>query len=239
MSAWNVRMEVRFDETLVRGIKLWLSKMEGKNINKKLLQENSIDSDYIKYLQLLYDQGYGLKIIAREIGTSYSKLRTIFSHFGIKIRKGRDVSTEITNKFRSERVRGIKNPWSDTKVRERFHSRGIQGIFVDRKGRRIWLRSTWEYIFAKWLDNQEFDWDYEKTKYILENGESYTPDFTIYEGNEIRIIEIKGYLKDKQYKVDMLRMQYGLNISIIDNISDYCESYNKELCEWKHRVQKK
>lgn len=49
-----------------------------------------------------------------------------------------------------------------------------------------------------------------------------------------KIVEIKGYWKDKSYKVDLLKDTYNLPIILIDDIQPYCETdIKKEIKLWK------
>jgi hypothetical protein len=200
---------------------------------------HSVPIEAVKYLKSIYDEGYGIKVLARELGLTYSRMRALFEYCDIEIRRGYGVSTEVTRKFRSESVSGDKNPWYDwCNNRPEMHkkvSRGIQGKFTRMNGDTVWLRSTWEFIFARWLDKNGIDWLYEGRQYKLSNGEGYRPDFILLEnGKEKYVIEIKGYFKNRMYKVDLLRKDYPeLKIIVINKITDYCKDYKKELNEWR------
>lgn len=197
-----------------------------------------------QYLKEVYDSGYGLKVLAREFNMSYTKMRTLFKKLKIPLREGQSVVTEPLKKFRSEKLEG-NNPWTDWTSKPQGHnknmSKGIQGYFIDRLNRKVWLRSTWEFIFAKWLDSQDLDWGYEGIQYKLENGESYRPDFSIYEnGKLVKIIEIKGYFKNRDHKAKMLSNEYGIKVDTILDIEKYTEiGYNRERKEWKQLTESK
>lgn len=65
----------------------------------------------------------------------------------------------------------------------------------------IWMRSSWEIKFAKWLSKHEIEWIYEPKEFDL-NNTTYTPDF--YLPKKDIYIEIKGYWRDdarKKYKL--------------------------------------
>lgn len=114
---------------------------------------------------------------------------------------------------------------------------GIQGYFKTKAGKYIWLRSSWEYIYAKWLDAQNIKWGYELTTYKID-AESYRPDFFILDENDniSKIVEIKGSpYKSRLYKVDVFKKLYpDIDIIIIYNIMLFSKStYVKELKEWK------
>lgn len=71
---------------------------------------------------------------------------------------------------------------------------------------KIWLRSTYELAYAKWLDSIEKDWLYEPHAFDLGNT-TYTPDFFLIKDN--KFIEIKGYLwNNAKIKIDLFRKEY-------------------------------
>lgn len=58
------------------------------------------------------------------------------------------------------------------------------------KYKSIWMRSSWEVAYAKYLDNLRIKWSYEPKTFDLGNT-TYTPDFYLPETDTY--IEIKGY----------------------------------------------
>ena len=75
----------------------------------------------------------------------------------------------------------------------------------------IYMRSSWEVIFAKWLDMWELSWLYEPKAFDLGNT-TYTPDFYVQEINSY--IEVKGFWReDAKKKFDLFREKY-CNIKI-------------------------
>ena len=97
---------------------------------------------------------------------------------------------------------------------------------------------SWEYIYAKWLDLHNIVWDYEGKQFVLSNGESYRPDFTITDSRGDHIVELKGYFKNRLYKVEMLKKEYPqIKIVVIDSIKDYTSNYRKELNSWKQLIK--
>jgi hypothetical protein len=66
------------------------------------------------------------------------------------------------------------------------------------KGRqgKIWMRSSWEVAYAKWLDKNGIAWEYELKYFYIGKGrwtgETYTPDF--YLKKEAKYVEVKGHL---------------------------------------------
>jgi len=104
----------------------------------------------------------------------------------------------------------------------------------------VWLRSSWEYVIAKWLDKNNLIWKYELKQFKFENI-VYRPDFFIFDENNTlkQIIEVKGYWKDKVYKFYELKKFYAENISkdvelvLITEINNYTENIGQDTKLWK------
>ena len=60
----------------------------------------------------------------------------------------------------------------------------------------IWMRSSWEVAYAKYLDKNNLKWEYERDTFNLKNT-TYTPDFYLPETNQY--VEIKGYMHSEAY----------------------------------------
>jgi hypothetical protein len=72
--------------------------------------------------------------------------------------------------------------------------------------KNIYMRSTWEIKFAKWLDKQNISWKYEPKTFKL-GVTSYTPDF--YLPKQRLYIEIKGFWReDAILKVELFYRLY-------------------------------
>ena len=70
---------------------------------------------------------------------------------------------------------------------------------------RLYMRSSWEVLYAKWLDSRSEAWTYEP-RFILSNGYAYLPDFQLSSGV---IIEVKGYMRpDAAVKWHMFEVEY-------------------------------
>ena len=74
-------------------------------------------------------------------------------------------------------------------------------IFEYENGsRKMKLRSSYELFYAKWLDKNNIEWEYEP-RYTLSNGMSFSPDFKLFRHSEcgiiVEIVEIKGYWTEK------------------------------------------
>jgi len=71
----------------------------------------------------------------------------------------------------------------------------------------VWLRSTWELAYAKYLDKKQISWFYEHKAFELSNNSTYRPDFYLLKKR--KYIEIKGYMRyDAQEKLDLFRQEY-------------------------------
>lgn len=70
--------------------------------------------------------------------------------------------------------------------------------FCDRKGRWYRFKSSWELAYARYLDAQGKDWEYEPRSYPLVECVKYTPDFEVYEaGRLVDMVDVKGWLDDR------------------------------------------
>lgn len=76
------------------------------------------------------------------------------------------------------------------------------------------LRSSLEYIYARYLDYMNIGWTYEHKTYSLSNGVRYKPDFLLETGE---YVEIKGAF-NFQYdlpKVQLFESEYNVKVSIL------------------------
>jgi len=214
--------------------------------NKRTFIASNISRIYPKeysfaksYISSLYDQGYGLKSIAKKVELTPTRIRTLFSILGIEINKGNNIIYDKTREIRSENLKILyksRSGWFKTFDRKTNKtSRGIQGHYYNRtKNKFVWLRSTYEYIYAKWLDCHNIEWDVEQQTFQLENT-TYRPDFFIYEkGTLKKIVEIKGFWDRGIVKTEELSKKLDIEIILIKDIEPYITTtYNKEILEWK------
>lgn len=187
---------------------------------------------------LYWNKEYGLKEIASLLGITYSKTRTLFTLAGIEHRKGRGVITSRLKKSRSDRALD-NNPWTDWPTKNpglaKRNGRGIQGVYEGK-----WLRSTYEFIYAKWLDRTNQTWKYEESQYQTPFG-GYRPDFFIYKDSKLSaIVEIKGLWystsEERIKKTNFLKQTLDIPVSIITDVTPYIEAgsnYEKEKLIWK------
>jgi len=91
-----------------------------------------------------------------------------------------------------------------------FKNSGWRGKGEYYKG--IWLRSSYEVKYAKYLDKNNIKWQYEPKTFDLGNT-TYTPDFHLLEKNTY--IEIKGWFTDKaKNKIEIFKALYP-NVDLI------------------------
>jgi hypothetical protein len=184
----------------------------------------------------------GFKLIARELGITYTVCRRLLIKIlKIDTRKGTSVVTEKLKKFRKQKaVDEIKNNQGFASYQARKNnrsnkiSRGIGGYYWNKTfNKYVWLRSSWEYIYAKWLDSKNIKWDVE-VKYYFFDGGKYLPDFFIYNDklDTIKtIVEIKGgYSKwDREHYKKIKEVE----IVVIKNIKQFINEDSSELKERK------
>lgn len=196
-------------------------------------------------IEKIYEEGHGFKTIAKSLDLSYSVCRKLcVDYIGIDYRKGMNVVTDVLRQKRSDNVKGEKSPWYDWPKRmpqlSLKNGRTIQGYYTKKDGNIVWLRSTYEFIIAKWLDKLNADWKVEEKCYVLSNGERYRPDFFVYENNELKtIIETKSryFNKDnREYKFHMFKEEYDLECMLVTDITKFTnKTYHQELKEWKQQ----
>ncbi|MFA5585345.1 MAG: hypothetical protein WDA02_02205 [Saccharofermentanales bacterium] len=231
---------------------------------KKLYHDKNkliLDNRFFLSKEFLYNKyvinGQGIKSIIKDFNLpiSYSVLRFyMINFFDIKLRDNKDI-TPFLRKRRSIKALNEKNNeigffnkdiQKEIKIKT-SNKRGVQGYYYNKSlNKYVWLRSSWEYIYAKWLDKNKYLWDIEYKTFNISNNLSYRPDFFIFDNNMniIKIVEIKGYWKDKLYKFNELKennTNINIDIVLIDRIKPYTDKgFKKELSEWKKiRILKK
>ena len=215
-------------------------KYKNDYILKCLIEENKFKFNiFEKSLKEYYDLGYGFKNIGKLLNISYSNVRQIFYYLNIKYRKGYNVVTDKLKEIR--RINAIKSGgWRNRNIKNIKTERGVQGYYYNKSIKKyVWIRSSWEYIYAKWLDKNNFIWNVEFKSYKINNIEYYRPDFFIFDKNNnlTSIIEIKGYWKNRLWKTILLKEKLkNINVILIENINNYLEentTYGSELKKWK------
>ena len=236
----SIQLRFDFDSTHKEELLRYFGYIVGhpKWLRTKAKETATIDPSSKEYLKSVYDIGYGLKVIARELDMSYTKVRYLFKYLKLDIRHGHDVSTSVTCDFRRKMAYCDGNVFRDWTTREWASKNtgvGHWGYYKRADGLILRMRSTWEYIYAKWLDTHNIHWEYEITKYVLPNGEGYTPDFFIYDGNDLSyIVEIKGWRSSNRHKPKELETMLGIGCVIIADIKPYSTlDIRREIRTWK------
>lgn len=195
---------------------------------------------------LYHERGMGFKLLSKEFGNvSYTRLRTIFNALGIERRTGTSCVTDSLKKLRSERAKK-SNPWTDWTSknvdRDKKNKHHLCGWYFNKsKNKYVWLRSSWEYGYANWLDSQNVVWDVEVRSYLLSDGRYYKPDFFIFVNNCLsHIVEIKSRWSngslDRIDKFEKFKLEYPKIISklLTEELFDLIGKNPQEvLVEWK------
>ena len=116
-------------------------------------------------------------------------------------------------------------------------NRGYSGFYKNE-----FLRSSYEYAFAKYLDHFNIKWKYEEKCYDL-NRKKYTPDFFIYTGDIlVKIVEVKNRNKKVIEKAEKLLEELSNMEKVETEIISYEQlldlyrempySLNSTLTEW-------
>lgn len=118
-------------------------------------------------------------------------------------------------------------------------NRGYSGYY-----KNIFLRSSYEYAYAKYLDFNNLEWRYEEENFEID-GELYKPDFFIYQNNVLmKIIEIKSdveeELKKGRKRVKGLQSKIGIKCELITYeqlkkiYKNMPYTLNSTITEWKN-----
>jgi len=240
--------------------KVYFAEIKNKRINRYGKQEivyrvfNDQDSktQLREILEQKYNEGYGFKLIVKKIDIpefTYSRCRKVLKDLGIELRTGYNVITDNLKKVRSENAK-INNYFTDwpTKRPEliKNNNRFIGGYYFNKsKNKNVYLRSSWEYAYALWLNNKNIDWDIEVQQYDLGDGVKYLPDFFIYEnGNLVKIVEVKStfyytsedrmkkFYKFQELYKDTFQVEILKELSDILNLNSHA-SKSSLAREWK------
>ena len=115
------------------------------------------------------------------------------------VRRFEEMSDKELNEFSNSVSKGLKE--SDGNIggiREGTNKWRGCWYYNKNEGEEVWLDSSWEKKFVKWLDEKNVKWkrNTEKFDYTYKNkNRKYIPDFFLPD-NEI-YIEVKGYKKEK------------------------------------------
>lgn len=88
--------------------------------------------------------------------------------------------------------------------------------YAGKNGRLSRFRSTWEVVFARYLDSQGLEWAYESHTWLLSDGTAYTPDFWVPSLNIY--FEVKGWMRERSArKLKLFRAEYPtLHLELVD-----------------------
>ena len=200
------------------------------------ISDKTLLSDAKANMEIVYGDGFGIKLIARELNMPYSITRTfLIKVLGVSIRRGYRVVTERLRVFRSEKAKreNLGKCWPEKYIKS---NKGAQGYYWNKFfNKYCWLRSSYEYIYAKFLDKKNIKWNSEEKYFMLSNGEKYLPDFFIYDGAELKyVVEFKGYYK--LYDRGKQDMFTEFPIIIVRDIKTYLDigsNLTRELKLWK------
>lgn len=125
------------------------------------------------------------------------------------------------------------------------NGQGYCGWYTNKDGRKMFLRSTKEFIYANYLDFMGFHFLTEKSIFEI-NGKMYKPDFFIYDkdySNLIRIVEVKdtkakalSYVKSFESFFTGLDIGYSVvwefrklikNLALEEKIKKWIENFEK------------
>lgn len=109
---------------------------------------------------------------------------------------------------------GIGRKQTPGHIEKKFRNRNGHKNFEYINGMLIIkMRSSWEVLYAKYLDSLNLIWEYESKGFITDFG-LYFPDFYLPELNEYR--EVKGYMTEiAQNKINSFRAKYSFKLQII------------------------
>jgi len=148
----------------------------------KILTKEFLIQQYIKNIKSVYQ-------VAEKIGCSITPIYERLRKFDIKIRTISEAKKLSTPKGRNHPMFGkiTHGKWS--------------------KYKGTWMRSSWEVLFAQFLDLSGIKYQYEPKTFDLGNT-TYTPDFYLPEFN--LYIEIKGFWRDDaKRKFKMFKQIYS------------------------------
>jgi hypothetical protein len=200
-----------------------------------------IEDKYVK-------EGMGIKSMISDykLPITYSVFRNILRFFDVRMRENNEV-TDFLRARRKKNAKAQRNEMTGFSSLESIEksknktttSRGIQGYYWNESRKKwVWLRSSWEYIYAKWLDEKGMNWDVEVKTYKITDHLVYRPDFFIYNDQMDleTVVEVKGYWKDKVWKVDELKRilePHNIKICVITDVTPYTKSIKRDTRIWK------
>ncbi len=220
--ARNLIKKIYFSEILLE--------RKGKNGCHQIVYKKLEDTENKQILKSIigkmYSDGVGYKLIVKKINLpkfTYTVCRKVLKDLGVELRIGTHIITDHLKLVRSENAK-INNNFTDWPIKRpeliKNNKRFIGGYYFNRsKQKYVFLRSSWEYVYAEWLDSNNFEWDVEVKQYEVLDGLKYLPDFFIYEnGNLKKVVEIKSSFyytsKERMKKYYAFKEAYEKNLEI-------------------------
>ena len=196
--------------------------------------------NFLKYEYIDKEQGIKYLIKYKNLNVSYSIFRTLIINSGLSLHPANVITNHLRNirSINANKQKAEHSGFFSHEAQKNTHGkiRGLQGYYYNSVlNKYVWLRSTWEYIYAKWLNAHNIKWDVECKTFVL-SKESYRPDFFIFdnENNLVSIVEVKGFWKNRLHKYyELQELHPELNLSLITDISSYTENYKKDKNVWK------
>lgn len=103
--------------------------------------------------------------------------------------------------------------WRFGKTPSHLVGRGERSYYQSPLQGQVCFRSSYELVFAKYLDSIHELWMYEMETFDLGNT-TYTPDFFL--PRQEKFVEIKGYMLPKaQEKINQFRKQYPWDLDVL------------------------
>jgi len=229
------------DEKLSR-IRFLIKSSYHKNHVGRLKKTKDFDKNSNELNLLLSElySSFGIKALVKMIGDpcSYTIIRRIFFDLQIKIKQRS--KTEDLCRIRSIRAK-TESPFRSWPQNPKFKNigRGISGYFLNKEGKYCWLRSSYEFAYAKHLDDNDIKWTFEERYYKLSNKEKYLPDFFIYENGSLKeIVEIKSRYYNSSLarikKAKRAAKEYGFKLKIVTQKElSYICNLRQVLKTWK------
>lgn len=124
-----------------------------------------------------------------------------------KIKSG-EITPSFKDKHHSEETKIVMSR-RRTEFLENNPNSNIPWIEVSNGNRKIKVQGKWEETVAIWLNNQNIDWERKKIKF---GNRIYTPDFFL---NETTVIEVKGWMRERDLFKMKLFLEYNSHISIL------------------------
>ena len=172
------------------------------------------DISKTKLYNLYWNKKLTMKQIAKKISCNWGTIGYKLKKYNIKIRNKSECHKGLKRSEEAKQKMSGKNSPAYGKIAH--HGKGAY-----YKG--VWMRSSYEIAYAKYLDKNNIKWQYEPKyfeiiylyKGIKKEG-TYTPDFYLPETNEY--IEIKGWWRDDaEYKFNTFKSKYSnINIKVLN-----------------------